>query len=66
MRSVVGDVGREDPARAGYTLMFGATIAATPDHQQGVASTVASTTQQVGGAVGLAVLVAIPTPPPRA
>ncbi|CAM3347509.1 MFS transporter [Kibdelosporangium persicum] len=44
---------------AGYTLMFGAATAATPADQQGVASAVASTTQQVGGAVGLAVLVAV-------
>jgi EmrB/QacA subfamily drug resistance transporter len=44
---------------AGYTLMFGAATAGTPADQQGVASAVASTTQQIGGAVGLAVLVAI-------
>ncbi|MFL6123320.1 MFS transporter [Actinophytocola sp.] len=44
---------------AGYTLMFGAATAATPADQQGVASAAASTAQQVGGAVGLAVLVAI-------
>lgn len=44
---------------AGYTLMFGAATAGTPAHQQGVASAVASTAQQIGGAVGLAVLVAI-------
>ncbi|ALG15417.1 MFS transporter [Kibdelosporangium phytohabitans] len=44
---------------AGYTLMFGAATAATPADQQGVASAVASTAQQIGGAVGLAVLVAI-------
>ncbi|GAA1858260.1 MFS transporter [Actinomadura bangladeshensis] len=48
---------------AGYTLMFGAATAATPDHQQGIASAVASTTQQAGGAVGLAVLVAIANAP---
>ncbi|RSN56725.1 MFS transporter, partial [Actinomadura sp. WAC 06369] len=44
---------------AGYTLMFGAATAAIPADQQGVASGIASTTQQIGGAVGLAVLVAI-------
>jgi MFS family permease len=44
---------------AGYTLMFGAATSATPADQQGVASGVASTTQQIGGAVGLAVLVAV-------
>lgn len=48
---------------AGYTLMFGAATAATPAHQQGVASAVASTTQQIGGAVGLAVLVALANAP---
>jgi EmrB/QacA subfamily drug resistance transporter len=44
---------------AAYTLMFGAATASTPAHQQGVASGVASTANQIGGAVGLAVLVAI-------
>ncbi|WP_129840881.1 MFS transporter [Streptomyces sp. RFCAC02] len=44
---------------AGYTLMFGAATAGSPADQQGVASAVASTAQQIGGAVGLAVLVAI-------
>ncbi|WP_067813598.1 MFS transporter [Actinomadura kijaniata] len=44
---------------AGYTLMFGAATAGTPAHQQGVASGAASTAQQVGGAVGLAALVAV-------
>jgi EmrB/QacA subfamily drug resistance transporter len=44
---------------AGYTLMFGAATSATPAEQQGVASGVVSTTQQIGGAIGLAVLVAI-------
>ncbi|MGW4500534.1 MFS transporter [Micromonospora sp. NPDC004336] len=48
---------------AGYTLMFGAATAATPAHQQGIASGVASTAQQVGGAVGLAVLVALANSP---
>lgn len=48
---------------AGYTPMFGAATAATPAHQQGIASAVASTTQQVGGAVGLAFLVAIANAP---
>ncbi|GAA5031661.1 MFS transporter [Actinopolymorpha pittospori] len=44
---------------AGYTLMFGAATAGTAAHQQGVASAVASTAQQIGGAVGLAILVTI-------
>lgn len=44
---------------AGYTLMFGAATSGTPSHQQGIASGVASTAQQVGGAVGLALLVAV-------
>ncbi|MEV6867175.1 hypothetical protein AB0M44_40065 [Streptosporangium subroseum] len=44
---------------AGYTLMFGAATAGTDPHQQGIASGVASTAQQIGGAVGLAVLVAV-------
>lgn len=44
---------------AGYTLMFGAATSQTPADQQGVASGVVSTTQQIGGAVGLAVLVAV-------
>ncbi|MFD2767121.1 MFS transporter [Micromonospora eburnea] len=44
---------------AGYTLMFGAASANIPAHEQGIASGTASTTQQIGGAVGLAVLVAL-------
>ncbi|MFI7277641.1 MFS transporter [Streptomyces sp. NPDC049879] len=44
---------------AGYTLMFGAATTGTPAGQQGVASAIASTAQQIGGAVGLAVLVAV-------
>ncbi|WP_103350868.1 hypothetical protein [Amycolatopsis sp. CA-128772] len=46
-------------ARAGYTLMFGAAAAGIPAADQGVASGVASTAQQVGGSVGLAVFVAV-------
>ncbi|MFJ9780268.1 MFS transporter [Amycolatopsis sp. NPDC101161] len=44
---------------AGYTLMFGAAAAGTPASAQGIASGVASTAQQVGGTVGLAVFVAV-------
>ncbi len=44
---------------AGYTLMFGAAAAGIPAADQGVASGVASTAQQVGGSVGLAVFVAV-------
>lgn len=44
---------------AGYTLMFGAAAAGIPLSAQGIASGVASTAQQVGGSVGLAVFVAI-------
>lgn len=44
---------------AGYTLMFGAASTDIPAHEQGIASGMASTTQQVGGAVGLAILVAL-------
>jgi sugar phosphate permease len=44
---------------AGYTLMFGAATAGIDARDQGVASGLASTTQQIGGAVGLAVLVAV-------
>ncbi|WP_370967637.1 MFS transporter [Amycolatopsis sp. cg9] len=44
---------------AGYTLMFGAAAAGIPARDQGVASGVASTAQQVGGSVGLAVFVAV-------
>lgn len=44
---------------AGYTLMFGAAAAGIPAADQGIASGVASTAQQVGGSVGLAVFVAV-------
>ncbi|WIY06377.1 MFS transporter [Amycolatopsis mongoliensis] len=44
---------------AGYTLMFGAAAAGIPQSAQGIASGVASTAQQVGGTVGLAVFVAV-------
>ncbi|GLY64673.1 MFS transporter [Amycolatopsis taiwanensis] len=44
---------------AGYTLMFGAATAGIDARNQGVASGLTSTAQQIGGAVGLAVLVAI-------
>ncbi|MCR6485725.1 MFS transporter [Amycolatopsis sp. OK19-0408] len=43
---------------AGYTLMFGAAAAGISPAEQGIASGVASTAQQVGGTVGLAVFVA--------
>ncbi|MEU0939396.1 MFS transporter [Embleya sp. NPDC059267] len=42
-----------------YTTMFAAAATGVPGHEQGVASGMASTGQQVGGAMGLAVLVAI-------
>ncbi|MEU4523240.1 MFS transporter [Amycolatopsis sp. NPDC024027] len=44
---------------AGYTLMFSAAAAGIPAADRGVASGVASTAQQVGGSVGLAVFVAV-------
>ncbi|MFY1675613.1 MULTISPECIES: MFS transporter [unclassified Streptomyces] len=44
---------------AGYTLMFGAATVGVDPMEQGIASGTASTTQQIGGAVGLAVLVAV-------
>ncbi|MER7488947.1 MFS transporter [Streptomyces sp. NPDC126497] len=44
---------------AGYTLMFGAATAGVAGQEQGIASGMASTAQQVGGAVGLAVLVGL-------
>jgi MFS family permease len=44
---------------AGYTLMFGAAAAGIPARAQGIASGVASTAQQIGGTVGLAVFVAV-------
>jgi hypothetical protein len=42
-----------------YTVMFGAAATGVDAQEQGIASGIASTGQQVGGAVGLAVLVAI-------
>ncbi|MEV0844567.1 MFS transporter [Streptomyces sp. NPDC049954] len=44
---------------AGYTLMFGAATIGVDPSEQGIASGWASTTQQIGGAVGLAILVAV-------
>lgn len=44
---------------AAYSLMFGAAGSGVAAREQGVASGLASTTQQIGGAVGLAVLVAV-------
>lgn len=44
---------------AGYTLMFGAAAIGVDGHEQGIASGMASTAQQIGGAVGLAILVAV-------
>ncbi|WP_410631859.1 MFS transporter [Amycolatopsis sp. cmx-4-83] len=44
---------------AGYTLMFGAAAAGVSPAEQGIAAGVASTAQQVGGSVGLAVFVAV-------
>ncbi|MFE9251297.1 MFS transporter [Streptomyces sp. NPDC007088] len=44
---------------AGYTLMFGAATVGVDPAEQGIASGWASTTQQIGGAVGLAILVAV-------
>jgi EmrB/QacA subfamily drug resistance transporter len=44
---------------AGYTLMFGAAALGVAAEDQGIASGIASTSQQVGGAVGLALLVAV-------
>ena len=43
----------------GYTLMFGAATTDVAPAEQGVGSGMASTSQQIGGALGLAVLVAI-------
>jgi EmrB/QacA subfamily drug resistance transporter len=42
-----------------YTLMFAAATAGVGAEDQGVASGMASTTQQVGGAVGLAILIGV-------
>ncbi|MEO3783768.1 MFS transporter [Actinocorallia sp. B10E7] len=44
---------------AGYTLMFGAAAIGVAAPDQGIASGIASTSQQVGGAIGLAILVAV-------
>jgi EmrB/QacA subfamily drug resistance transporter len=44
---------------AGWTVMFGAAGVGVAPEEQGIASGMASTTQQIGGAVGLAILVAI-------
>ncbi|WP_436774156.1 MFS transporter [Yinghuangia sp. YIM S09857] len=44
---------------AAYTLMFGAAAVGVQAEDQGIASGVASTSQQIGGAVGLALLVAV-------
>jgi EmrB/QacA subfamily drug resistance transporter len=46
---------------AGWTVMFGAAGAGVAPQEQGIASGMASTTQQIGGAVGLAILVVIAT-----
>lgn len=42
-----------------YTLMFAAATAGVAAGDQGVASGMASTTQQIGGAVGLAILIGV-------
>ncbi|MGI5346715.1 MFS transporter [Streptomyces sp. CA-250714] len=47
---------------AGYSLVFGAAGTGVAEHEQGIAAGLASTTQQIGGAVGLAVLVAVAGP----
>jgi len=44
---------------AGWTVMFGAASVGVAPQEQGIASGMASTTQQIGGAVGLALLVVI-------
>ncbi|PZS25056.1 MAG: MFS transporter [Pseudonocardiales bacterium] len=44
---------------AGYTLMFGIAAQGVAPASQGIAAGLASTTQQIGGAAGLAVLVAV-------
>jgi len=44
---------------AGYTLMFAIAATGVPAGEQGTAAGLASTTQQIGGAAGLAVLIAI-------
>lgn len=43
----------------GWTSMFAAAGAGVPPHEQGIASALASTTQQIGAAVGLGILVAV-------
>ena len=47
---------------AGYTLMFSASASGVSRTEQGIASGMASTTQQVGAAMGLAALVAVSAP----
>ncbi|WP_433211770.1 MFS transporter [Microtetraspora malaysiensis] len=42
-----------------WTAMFAAAATGVAAHQQGIASAMASTTQQIGGAVGLALLIAV-------
>lgn len=44
-----------------FTGMYSAATSGLPDHEQGLASGVASSGQQIGGAVGLAILVAVAT-----
>ncbi|GAA1375831.1 hypothetical protein GCM10009612_73130 [Streptomyces beijiangensis] len=44
---------------AGYTLMFGAATRNVAPADQGIASGLASTSQQIGGAMGLALMVAV-------
>jgi EmrB/QacA subfamily drug resistance transporter len=51
---------------AGYTIMFGAATEGVDPAEQGVGSGIVSTTQQIGGAVGLAVLVAVASTEPGA
>ncbi len=47
---------------AGYTVMFSAATSSVADADQGVGSGMVSTTQQIGGAIGLAALVAVAAP----
>lgn len=44
---------------AGWTVMFSGSTQGVSMHDQGIAAGMASTTQQVGGAAGLAILVAV-------